>query len=364
MVSIVDVYRLMRAHLQTPAPYEAKDSLEALAERAGIPRDRMVKLNGNENPYGPSPRLREALANFEEYNRYPDHNQTALRTALSEYVGLGPEHILVGHGSDEVIDLTLRLFLEPGDVVLECDPTFGMYRFTTQVCGGRVVSVPRDDQFRVDVDGVLKAAAQGAKVVFIASPNNPTGNVTPQEDIFRILESGILVVVDETYFEFSGYTVAPWVPQHPNLMVLRTLSKWAGLAGLRIGYGLMPPQLLHHFMTIKPPYNVSRAAEIALMVSLEDRELLMSRVKMLIQERERMAQLLRQMEGVNPWPSEGNFLLCQVPEGRGEEVVHGLVMQGVFVRYFSHPHLRDAFRATVGLPQETDALIETLRQVL
>ena len=363
MATLEEVHRLVRRHLQAPQPYEAKDALEDMAEKAGIPRDRIVKLNGNENPYGCSPRVKAALASFDGHHLYPDHEQTAMRQMLSEYVGLGPEHILVGNGSDELIDLLVRLFLEPEDAIIECDPTFGMYRFSAAVCGGRVVSVPRDGAFNIDVEGVL-SAARDAKMVFITSPNNPTGSSTPKENVRRILERGPVVVVDETYHEFSGYTVTPWVPEYPNLVVLRTMSKWAGLAGLRIGYGIMPPWVVQHLMAIKPPYNVSQMAEVALRASLEDREELMSRVRAIVQERERMARLLRELEGVNPWPSEANFLLCQVPQGRGQEVVQGLARHGVFVRYFSHPRLHDAFRATVGLSQDTDALVQALRQVL
>ncbi|MBI2872252.1 MAG: histidinol-phosphate transaminase [Chloroflexi bacterium] len=361
----MNIRSLMQPHMLRLEPYEAVDPPEALAERAGIPQEQVVKLNGNENPYGCSPRVMEAIQRLDRFHIYPDSEQRAMRRALGEYVGLGPEHIVVGNGSDEIIDLILRLFLAPGGAVIDCTPTFGMYRFSTHICGGRTVSVPRDDAFRLDVDAVLRRASEsGARLVFIANPNNPSGNTTPREDVVRLLEAGLLVAVDEAYYEFSGSTVADLVPRYPNLVVLRTLSKWAGLAGLRVGYGLMDPAVTEVMLAMKPPYNINQAAEVALLVSIEDRALLLERVGRMVQERERMHSLLERIEGARPWPSEGNFILCQLPEGAGKRVYEGLAKRGVFVRYFSTPRLRDCIRISVGLPEHTDRLVAALREVV
>jgi histidinol-phosphate aminotransferase len=171
-------------------------------------------------------------------------------------------------------------------------------------------------------------------------------------------------VVDETYHEFCGHTVLPLVEAYPNLVVLRTFSKWAGLAGLRIGLGVMHPEVAQTMMSMKPPYNVNLAAEVALLASLEDRPSLLARVQTIVAERERMMGLLEQIPGVKPWPSQANFILCQLPEGRGKEVFEGLCRKGIFLRYFSAPRLRDFVRASVGLPAETDALVEALAELV
>lgn len=359
-----NVRQMMRAELVGMEPYASIDPPEEAARRLGIPVEQVVKMDGNENPYGCSPRVPQVLGSYTEYNRYPDPLQRVVRQALSEYVGQGPEYIVAGAGSDELIDLLLRLFLEPGDSVVECDPTFGMYRFCTRVCGGSIVSVPRDELFRVDVAGVQRAAKNGAKVVFVTSPNNPTGNITPRSDIQHLVDAGLIVVVDETYYEFCGHTVADLVPKNPNLIVLRSLSKWAGIAGLRIGYGIMPRDITHTILTMKPPFNIAKVAELALLVSLQDRELLLSNVHKLVQERERLYGLLGRVNGVKPLPSEGNYILCRVPSGKALMIQQGLAENGLFVRYYNSSLLQDYIRITVSFPEHTDRLVEALSNLL
>ena len=227
---------LVRPHLLELAAYEAVDPPEVLAARSGIPEWAIVKLNANENPYGPSPKVAEALAHLDRAHIYPDPRQAAMREAVGAYAGLDPSHVVVGNGSDEVIDLLFRAVLGPRDAIVDSVPTFGMYPFVAQVCEGRTVAVERGRLFEVDIESVLAtAASEGAKAVVVASPNNPTGNATPLADVERLLSAGCLVIVDEAYHEFGGATAAGLVPAHPNLVVLRTMSKWAGLAGLSVG---------------------------------------------------------------------------------------------------------------------------------
>jgi histidinol-phosphate aminotransferase len=355
---------LVQPHLLSLDAYEAVDPPEVLAARAGVPESQIVKLNGNENPYGPSPKVRHALANLDRTHIYPDPRQVAMRKAVGSYVELGPEHIVVGNGSDEIIDLLFRAFLAPGDAIVNCTPTFGMYSFTARVCGGATIIVPRDARFGVDVAAVLRAAPQRARLIVIASPNNPTGNATPPADIRRLLEAGLVVVLDEAYHEFGGLSMASAVPANPNLIVLRTLSKWAGLAGLRVGYGLMSPQLAEVLMRAKPPYSVSQAAEAALLASFDDLPTLRERVGWLVRERERMRGLLKSLPGFTPWPSDANFILCQVPNGKGRAVYEGLARRGVFVRYFPGAPLTDFFRVSVGTPEQTGLFIEALPETM
>ena len=354
---------MIQPHLAAMQGYSGVDPLEVLAQEAGIPPEKVVRLNGNENPYGPSPKVIQALSSYRHYNLYPDPDQRQIRQALSRYLGVEPERLVAGNGSDEIIDLVLRLFVRPGDKVLIPTPTFGMYAFSARVCGGEPVSVPRDELFDVDVEALARAADSRARVVFITSPNNPTGNLTPASVVRRLLALGLIVVVDETYYEFCGQTVLPLVTQHANLIVLRTFSKWAGLAGLRIGLGVMAPEVARVMMTVKPPYNVNLAAQVALLATLEDQELLLSRVKALIAERERMRKLLTDIPGVKVWPSQANLLLCQMPDGPGPRAYKGLARHGIFVRYFDTPRLQDCIRISVGLPEHTDALVSALSRL-
>ena len=355
---------LVQDHIRSMRAYEAVESSETLAERAGVPPERVVRLNGNENPYRSSPRVTEMLGSYDQYNRYPDPDQRQLRAVLSDYLEIEPERIVVGNGSDEIIDLTLRMVLAPGDQILDPTPTFGMYAICATICGGKVVSVPRDDSFEIDVEATKLALGPRTRAVLFASPNNPTGNIAREWQVRSLLETGVLVVVDETYYEFCGETVIPLTKEYPNLMVLRTFSKWAGLAGLRIGLGVMDPEMARMMMAVKPPYNVNVAAEIALMASLEDKATLAERVASIVDERDRMFSLIEAIPGVKPWPSQANFILCQLPEGKGQAVFEGLASRGVFVRHFSSPRLTDYVRASVGLPHETDAFIDALSDTM
>jgi histidinol-phosphate aminotransferase len=356
---------LFQPHLQDMKAYVAPDPPEVLAARLGIPASEIIKLDGNENPYGSSPKVALALQDHPWYHVYPDAAQRGVRQALSEYVGIDPDCLIAGFGSDELIDLLARLFLGIGDETIDLPPTFGMYPIVVETQGGRVISVPRTEDFQVDVEQVLSAVTKNTKLVFLANPNNPTGNMSSEETIRQMLGLDLIVVVDETYYEFCGKTVAHLVDEYENLVVLRTLSKWAGLAGLRLGYGIMNPVIVERLMTIKPPFNLTVATEVALVATLADRQLLMERVHLLVQERERMASLITtKVPGVHCFPSEGNFLLCKFPHGIAAKVQSALAQRGVFVRHFSDPRISDCLRISVGKPDQTDTLIKNLVKII
>lgn len=354
---------LLRPFLRSFEPYEPALSPEEVAELLGLPPERVVKLDANENPYGPSPRVRDALAGG-RFHLYPDPLQRRLRRALADYAGVEPEWVVVGAGADELIDLAVRLFVEPGQKVVDLPPTFGMYRVVARAHGARVVEVERDGDFAVDPEAVERALDRDTRLIFLTNPNTPTGDLTPLPVVRRLLETGRVVVVDETYHEFSGFTVLPLLEEYPNLVVLRSLSKWAGLAGLRIGYALLHPDLARTLLAVKLPYNLSVAGEVSALASLEDRDTLLARVKALVRERERMREGLERLPGACPRPSHANFLLCRFPGRSGERVRDRLRERGVLVRFYRHPRLLDAVRISVGLPQHTDALLSALREVL
>ncbi len=357
------IEKAIRGDLLRLNAYQPIIPLDVLSEEAGIPIEGVIKLDGNENPYGCSPRVRDALAAYPFYHIYPDPEQREVRQALEGYVGVGEEHILAGAGSDELIDLVLRLFLSPGDRVINCVPTFGMYSFCTEVCGGLIVDVPRDESYTVDVAGVKNAIDEKTKVIFIASPNNPTGNIASESDILELMKTGMVVVVDEAYYEFSGVTVAPLVPQYENLIVLRSFSKWAGLAGLRIGYGVFPTLLVEHLLKIKQPYNINLAAQIAVKESFTDIDYLKDTVKSIIAERERLFAKLEKLRFLKPWPSQANFIYCAVLDGNARTIHKELQKKGIFIRYFDTPLLKNSLRISVGKPEHTDFLIEALREI-
>jgi histidinol-phosphate aminotransferase len=354
---------LIRPEIAGLEPYTPILPLEVLAERLGLPVERLVKLDANENPYGPAPRALAALANEAHYHIYPDPGHTRLRAALAEYTAQPVEAILCGAGADELIDLILRLILAPGDAVIDCPPTFGMYSFDAGVCGGRVLAVPRRADFSLDVPAIeAAAAASAARVLFLTSPNNPTGNLLPPEQLERLLNLPLLLVVDEAYLEFAGVGqgYAPWVARHANLAILRTFSKWAGLAGLRVGYGIFPPWLAEQLWKIKQPYNVSVAAQVAACASLEDRVLLHANVARLVAERTRLLPLLAAVPYLTPLPSAANYILCRVVGRSARELKLALERQGILVRYYSSSLLQDYIRVSIGTPAQSEILLAAL----
>jgi histidinol-phosphate aminotransferase len=355
--------RFVRFHLRGMHPYQPIMPPVELSKRHGIAAGDIIKLDGNENPYGCSPRVSRALASHPHYHIYPDPEQRELREALSGYVGVDADHIVAGSGSDELIDLILRLFLEPGDEMINCPPTFGMYPFSTQICGGKMIEVSRDENFAINVTEVKQVLNQHTKVLFLASPNNPSGNLTPRRDILELLNIGIIVVVDEAYYEFSGETVANLVPNYDNLIALRTFSKWAGLAGLRIGYGIFPHTIAQYLLRIKPPYNVNAAAEVAARESLADLDYLRGTIRAINRERGRLLRKLRRISFLKPFPSKANFILCRVLDGRARNIYQDLQKAGIFIRHFDTPLLRNYLRISVGKPEHTDALIEALAKI-
>jgi len=357
------IERLIRPDLVNFGGYVASKSPDTLDGKVEVPVDNIIKLDANENPYGCSPRVNQALATYPYISVYPDSGQTELRKLLQGYAGVGIEHIVASSGSDQLIDLILHLFVGPGDEVISCIPTFAMFRFYTELCRGTPVDVPRDKNFVVNVNAVKAAITKKTKIILLASPNNPTGTLMPRQDILEVLDTGLPVLVDEAYYEFSGQTVVSLVGQYKNLMVLRTFSKWAGLAGLRIGYGIFPPKIADYLLKIKPPYNVNVAALVSVQESLKDIDYLQSRVKAIIAERERLFGELQKLQWLKPFPSQANFILCSVTNGKASQLQQKLQNKGILVRYFDKPLLQDCIRISVGKPEHTDALIKVLREI-
>ena len=339
---------------------------EVLSEQLGRRPEEIVKLDANENPYGPAPAVREALTAFPFYHIYPDPEQRHLRAALSAYVGAPAEMILAGHGADELLDYLCRIFLRPGDAIINCPPTFGMYSFDAQLSSGRVVEVWRRPDFSLDVAGIEQAAAgQGVKLLFLTSPNNPDGSLLDPADLRRLLRLPLIVILDEAYIEFAGleHSAVLWVASHDNLVVLRTFSKWAGIAGLRLGYGIFPVWILRHLWKFKQPYNVNVAATVAGLAALAHRADLAPTIAALIAERQRLQVELARFPFLQPYPSQANFVLCRVQGREATALKLALAQAGVLVRHYAKPGLENCIRVSAGRPADTDALLAALAGV-
>uniref|UniRef100_A0A5B6YKC5 histidinol-phosphate transaminase n=1 Tax=Davidia involucrata TaxID=16924 RepID=A0A5B6YKC5_DAVIN len=353
----------IRSHLLKLSPYQPILPFEVLSTRLGRKPEDIIKLDANENPYGPPPEVFKALGVMKFPYVYPDPESRRLRAALAEDSGLESEYILAGCGADELIDLIMRCVLDPGDKIVDCPPTFTMYEFDAAVNGALVIKVPRKSDFSLDVELIAEVVEQEKpKCIFLTSPNNPDGSIINDEVLLKILDLPILVVLDEAYIEFSGVeSRMRWVKKHENLIVLRTFSKRAGLAGLRVGYGAFPLSIIEYLWRAKQPYNVSVAAELSACAALKNPVYLEEVKVALVQERERLFKLLKEVPFLNPYPSYSNFILCEVTSGMdAKKLKEDLAKMGVMIRHYNNKELKGYVRVSVGKPEHTDALMESL----
>jgi histidinol-phosphate aminotransferase len=358
----------IRQHLESLPPYTPIEPFEVLSARLGRSPEQIVKLDANENPYGLLAVVREALAGMEFPHIYPDPESRVLRKSLAKFTQVHEEYLLAGAGADELLDLLMRVFLEPNDCILSCPPTFGMYSFDAELNAARCIEVPRRADFSLDMDSICDAVETNRpKLFFITSPNNPDGSILDVKTIDALLELPTLIVLDEAYIEFAGENLGAnlsrirEVPSRENLVVLRTFSKWAGLAGLRVGYGAFPLWLMPTLWKSKQPYNINVAASVAAQVSLEHTDELTNVVELLRGERIRLFSELQKIPYLKPYPTQSNFILCQVVGRDAAELKAQLAQKyGVLIRYFNKPGLRDHIRISVGRPQDTDVLLSAL----
>lgn len=340
-----NISAIIRPHLKQLKPYStARDDFKGIAE---------IFLDANENPY-PS-----------GYNRYPDPHQINLKKKISTLKKIAPEHIFIGNGSDEVIDLLIRLCCEPQqDAILTIDPTYGMYEVCAQINAVRTIKIPLTESFELNAEAIIQASDNTVKIIFLCSPNNPSGNLLHKEEMRKIIRSFHgLVVVDEAYIDFaSDDGFLPELSQWPNLIVMQTLSKAYGLAGLRLGLAFAHPDIIRWLNKIKPPYNISQAAQHNALQHLDNPDRLRHQIKEIVTERDRLIEQLRQLKTVlKVFPSDANFLLVRFNNARA--VYDFLLKKGIIVRNRSSVlHGTNCLRITVGTPEENKMLVGTLLQ--
>jgi len=326
-----------------------------------------VALDKNEIPWDLDDKVKEALIErlrSAGFNRYPDSSCTELKKALARYTGVDDGCIAVGNGSDELISVLLQTFIDPGDTIAVLNPTFSMYKIAGTICGGKVWEFDLDSGFKLNTREFISGLKrQNPRLTILCNPNNPTGGCIEAGEIEEILkEAPGIVIVDEAYYEFSGVTASGLLPEHENLIVMRTFSKALGMAGLRLGYMLASPEIIGYFDRIRSPFNVNTFTQTAAIEVLKNTGLVEERVEVIKRERERLASRLSELEGIRCFESRSNFLLIRVPEAG--KVFSKLRADGVLVRSYSDPVLRDCLRVTVGSSEENDRFYETLKEVL
>ncbi|MCL4441298.1 MAG: histidinol-phosphate transaminase [Firmicutes bacterium] len=326
----------------------------------------IIRLDANENPHDfPTEvsRFINSQIGPQFYGRYPDPLARELIADLSGYFGSGPENIMVGNGSDELI-LNIMLAFGSGKKVFIASPTFSMYAIHARVAGAVPVNVPRGPNFEIDVQTVLKAAGGDPGIVVLCSPNNPTGNAADIRDIEAIAGSvKSLVVVDEAYVEFGGESCLPLLDRYPNLLVMRTFSKAFGLAGMRVGYLLAHREIVRELLRIKQPFNVNSFSQLAARSVLKYRELFEDRIKAIIKDREYLVKRMESIPGLRLYPSVTNFI-CFKTAAPALEVYRGLLKDGVMIRYIKTPEGEELLRVTVGTARENNIFTDRLQLLL
>lgn len=351
------VESLFKTGVMEMATYSPIEPPDQIARRLGLPESDIIKLDANENPYGVAPEVLNALSRAKYLNIYPDPAQKSIREKIGEYVGCSANNIVVGAGADELIDLICRLVLNPGDKVLTFSPTFSYYKHVVELNSGVLVDIHRNEDYSIDTAHLPGIDLDGIKCVLLCSPNNPPGNMLEKEVLDFFLAEDMLVVVDEAYFEFSGSTYADLIAAHNNLLVLRTFSKCFGLAGLRVGYGIMAPLLQEAIMKIKPPYSVNMAAEIALSVCLQKKEIFTDQVEKMIATRDRVIGSLKSREDLEVYPSHSNFILFRLKNADAKTLKDEMEHKGILLRYFNTPQLQNHLRVSVGTDAQMDVFL-------
>lgn len=348
--------------------YQPGKPISELAREMGIPEESIVKLASNENPLGMSARARDAaIAAIGEVSRYPDGGAFALKKALCERFGVKPEQLVIGNGSNDILELASQAFLAPGLSAVYSLHAFAVYPLATNARGARGIEVAAKN-FGHDLDAMAAAIEPQTRVVFIANPNNPTGTFVPGAELEAFLAKvprHVLVVLDEAYTEYLApeqrYDSIAWLARFPNLLVSRTFSKAYGLAGLRVGYGIAHPEVADLMNRVRQPFNVSSVALAAAEAALGDDEFLARSAEL---NRRGMTQLVAAFRelGLEWIPSAGNFVTFKVGDAIG--VNQALLRQGVIVRPIAAYGMPHWLRVSIGLPEENARFIEALRQAL
>ena len=363
METLVGWRRHLRPAVAALEPYTWEISSREVAERYGVPIERVVRFDTNTSPFAPT-NLSSTLASLAvpmPLNEYPDTSYRELVAAIGDYTGFPAEQIVVGCGADEVLDLLAKLFLEDGAAAVVTRPSYGMYAVLTETYGGRVVPVPDRSGFGRDLDGIA-SAARGAALVWLCNPNNPTANLMTHAELERLAETvDCPIVVDEAYFEFCALSAADLIARYPQVVVVRTLSKAFALAGLRVGYALAGPEMAAALNRVRPPNSVGALSVALGAAALRDLDTMRRRVELILGERARFAELLRP-HVAELYPSATNFLLIRVDEPR--RAVEALLRDGLVVRDLSaKPGLQNCLRPTVRLPEENDRFVAALARL-
>jgi histidinol-phosphate aminotransferase len=323
---------------------------------------RIVKLNTNENPFPPSPRVMEAIRAIspESLRRYPSPRADAFRASAAKVLGVSDDSIIAGNGSDDILTIATNTFIPPGGTLAFPDPTYSLYPVLARIQDAKTAPVPWERNWSLPIDAL---AATKADAIYLANPNSPSGTFAPPAAIAELAgKFKGLLLIDEAYAEFAEADCLSLVARFANVVVSRTMSKAYSLAGLRFGFAVAQPQVIEQMNKVKDSYNCDALAQAAATAAIEDQEYARRAWEHVRAERDRVSEGLRQF-GWDVLPSQANFVLASPPGGDGRQAYLGLKSQGILVRYFDLPGLKDKLRITIGTVQENNALLAGVRGV-
>ncbi len=359
------MWKTAHEHVLKLVAYEPGKPVEELAREMGLQPSDIIKLASNENPLGPSPKALAAMRDaLERSHFYPDGGGWALRSAIAERLGLARENVILGNGSNEIIEFIGHAFLRPGDEVVTARHAFAVYGLMAQLFGAKTVEVP-DPGYRHDLDAMLAAVTPRTRQLFIANPNNPTGTMVGQEEIDRFMAAvppHVLVIFDEAYFEFldNAPDVTKYVREGRNVVIMRTFSKIQGLANLRIGYGLAPKEIADVLQKTRQPFNANGIAQAGAAAGLLDEEHMARTRELTHAGREALESAFRD-RGLEYVPSVANFVLVRV--GDGDRVFQSLLQRGIIVRAMRSYKLPDWIRVSIGTPEQNRRFLDELQKL-
>lgn len=353
------ISKLLRTEVQTIKTYIPSPTLEQISQEIGIPMEKIAKLDSGENPYGERLLDKGMLKNINFFT-YPDPTCSKLRKKLSNYTGYDPEWITCGNGSDELIDLLIRIFASPGNDIIVSPPTFPMYTFYGQLNGAKVKNVLRKKDLTIDGEKIRETISSKTKLIFIDSPGNPSGTIIKRNTLEKLLTRKTIIVVDEAYYEYCGETVLPLVEKYENLIVLRTFSKWAGLAGLRVGYCVANPKIIQILSTVKSPYNVNTVAQEMACFVLDRKEKVLEEVNAMVKYRKKAIKDLQTITQLTVYPSDGAYIIFQ-PKDLAKLQTY-LKQKGIFVKLISQPLLTNCIRVNIAKEKEMKLFTSFVRR--
>lgn len=359
--------KMVPADILKVKPYIPGKPVEEVKRELGV--SKVIKLASNENPLGASPKAIQSIKDYaSNVCFYPDGGCYYLKNSLATHLGVDPDNMIVGNGSDEIVSIITRVFVQKDDEAIMGDPSFLMYKIDTQLSRGKIIPIPLKE-FKIDVCRMGEAITPRTKVIFISNPNNPTGTIVEKEKMRRIIEQvppGVLIVCDEAYHEYVNDPEYPdtvsWVKEDKNIIVLRTFSKIYGLAGMRVGYGIARKEVISILNRARPPFNVNCLAQVAGRASLQDKEHVLKSKNLTEKGKKFLYSRLTEL-GVPFIPTQANFILIKSGE-KTADIIRALLKKGIIVRGMEAYNLPHYIRLTIGRQEENEIFIQEFQKAL